>query len=205
MSSRITLPSFLQDLRLCAALLPLVAARELHACKHVILHSSLHLAACGARAKTDCGHIQSIERETIAVRRVAWLLRIIDAVEPNHRLPGIERLHRLGNVEQHPVGEGTLRRAGVIHDQHKALRVQRRTTPLQSRRLICPVAGAVLRYHSTVLESGTCQSKRLHNVPPFSPCAATRSLRPLPRSGAARSFLSVRDQVNPALLINGSG
>jgi len=50
-------------LRLRAALMPLVAARELRLCNDMILHDSLHHLACDAIAKVDRGYIQSIECE----------------------------------------------------------------------------------------------------------------------------------------------
>src|SRR5436190_666197 len=103
--------------------MPLVAARELRSRNHMILYSSFHLVAGGALAQADRGHIQGIEREAVAVCKVArrraragvaWLLEIIDPIQPNQRLPGIERLHHLGYVEEHSMGEDALRRGGVL-------------------------------------------------------------------------------------------
>ncbi len=80
-------PQRKRRLRLRAALMPLVTARELCPRDDVIAHRSFHLAACCRPAETKRGHIQGVERETVAMHRVAWrragaivawLLRIID-------------------------------------------------------------------------------------------------------------------------------
>src|SRR5215216_6641089 len=118
--------------------MPLVAPGDLRPCNHMLLQRLLDLTARGALAKAKRGHIQRIEREAVAVRRVArrragagiaWLVKIIDAGDPNRRLSGVERLHRFGNVEEHPMGKDALWRVGVIGDQRKALRVQWRAAP----------------------------------------------------------------------------
>jgi hypothetical protein len=107
----------------------LVATSQLCPCKQMILHRSLHLATCGGLAETERGHIQRVEREALAVCRVALrragagvagLLKIIDTGNPDHWLAGIERLHRFWDVEEHPVGEDAVGRIGVIDDQYKA-------------------------------------------------------------------------------------
>src|SRR6266511_4533906 len=130
----------------------LVSAHHPRLAEHVALHSGFDLAP-RAPARSEQRHdIQRIHGEEVAVRAAAGR-RAGAAVVNLHEVVHAGRTERAdawqplgqfafgaGDIVEHPVGEGSARRVGVIDDEHKALGLWRALPP-ERRRSVLAITG----------------------------------------------------------------